>query len=61
MSTTLSKKIVTIFDTSLSGYALLNAARRAADDFDARGRSRMNIRAAREYSHVRICVAFAQL
>jgi hypothetical protein len=34
----------------LSGYALLNASRTAANNFDAKECSRMNTRSAREYT-----------
>jgi hypothetical protein len=39
---------IVLFGTSLSGYALLNASRTAANNFDAKWSSRMNTRSARE-------------
>jgi hypothetical protein len=39
-----------LLGTSLSGYALLNASRTAANDFYAKFCSRMNTRSAREYT-----------
>jgi hypothetical protein len=41
---------IVLFSTSLSGYALLNASRTAANDFDAKWCSRVNTRCAREYT-----------
>jgi hypothetical protein len=38
------------FGTSLSGYALLNASRTAANDFDSKQCSRMSTRSASEYT-----------
>jgi hypothetical protein len=56
-----SRCIVVLFGTSTSVYAVLNASRTAADDFDVRLCSRMNARSAREYANVRTCIAFVQL
>jgi hypothetical protein len=45
-----SRFIAVSLGTSLSGYALLNASRTAANDFDAKLCSRMNTGSAREYT-----------
>jgi hypothetical protein len=45
-----SRCVVVLFGTSLSGHALLNASRTAANDFDAKQCSRMNTRSTREYT-----------
>jgi hypothetical protein len=43
-----SRCTVVLFGTSISRYALLNASRTAANDFNAKQYSRMNTRSARE-------------
>jgi hypothetical protein len=52
-----SRCITVLLGTPLSGYALLNAAQRAANDFDVKECSRMSTRSAREYT----MFAYAQL
>jgi hypothetical protein len=46
----ISRCIVVIFGTSLSRYVLLNASRKAANDFNAKYCSRMNTRSALEFT-----------